>query len=64
MGIDAAGRHDAAGSVDLASTARQAEPKLRDTAADDTDVGHEDVARGGHAGIAHHQIEAAHRAPR
>ena len=60
MRIDAARRDDAAGGVDLARAGRQALAELHDAAAGDADVGIEGVARGGDAGVAHHQVESAH----
>jgi hypothetical protein len=63
--IDTARRHDPAGGVDLALAGRQSLAELHDASADDADVGIEGIARGGHAGVAHHQVEIAHcQAPR
>jgi hypothetical protein len=64
MGVHAARRDDAAGGVDLASTAGQALAELDDPAAGNADVGSESVGRRRNAGVAHDQIEWAHqRAP-
>ena len=58
MGVDAARRDEAAGGVDLARAAGRPLAELHDAAAGDADVGVEGVAGGGHAGIAHHEVEA------
>ena len=57
--IDAAGRHDAAGRIDLLCALAQGLAEHRDPAVADSDVGREAVARGRDLRIAHDQVERA-----
>ena len=58
MRVDAAGRDDAAGGIDLARRrAARPAPELRDAAAADADVAVEGVAGGGDTGVADDQVK-------
>ena len=55
--IHTAGGHDPAGRINVAQTRRQMAAELDNAAIPHADVRLEHVARGGHPGPAHHQVE-------